>query len=63
MNKALIANSKDNFYLKYIKEVKSRFPEAVIMTDVAMDPYSSDGHDGIVRNGEIVMTPFWNGRH
>ena len=46
--------SKDNFYLKYIKEVKSRFPEAVIMTDVAMDPYSSDGHDGIVRNGEIV---------
>ena len=46
--------SKDNFYLKYIKEVKSRFPEAMIMTDVAMDPYSSDGHDGIVRNGKIV---------
>lgn len=46
--------SKDNFYLKYIKQVKSRFPEAMIMTDVAMDPYSSDGHDGIVRNGEIV---------
>ncbi len=46
--------SKDNFYLKYIKEVKSRFPEAMIMTDVAMDPYSSDGHDGIVKNGVIV---------
>lgn len=46
--------SKDNFYLKYIKEVKSRFPEAMIMTDVAMDPYSSDGHDGVVRDGKIV---------
>jgi porphobilinogen synthase len=46
--------SKDNFYLKYIKQVKSRFPEAMIMTDVAMDPYSSDGHDGVVRDGKIV---------
>ncbi len=46
--------SKNNFYLKYISEVKKRFPEAVIMTDVAMDPYSSDGHDGIVRDGKII---------
>jgi len=46
--------SKENFYLKYITEVKKRFPEALIMTDVAMDPYSSDGHDGIVRDGKIV---------
>jgi porphobilinogen synthase len=46
--------SSNNFYLKYIKEVKSRFPEAQIMTDVAMDPYSSDGHDGIVKDGKIL---------
>lgn len=46
--------SSDNFYLKYIKEVKARFPEAQIMTDVAMDPYSSDGHDGIVKDGKIL---------
>lgn len=46
--------AKENFYLKYIQEVKTRFPEAVIMTDVAMDPYSSDGHDGIVRDGKII---------
>ncbi len=46
-------NSK-NFYLKTIESIKSRFPEACIMTDVAMDPYSSDGHDGIVENGEIL---------
>lgn len=46
--------SPSNFYLKTIKEIKSKFPEACIMTDVAMDPYSSDGHDGIVENGEIL---------
>ncbi|GAA5036396.1 delta-aminolevulinic acid dehydratase [Marivirga lumbricoides] len=45
----------DFFYLKALKEIKSRFPEACIMTDVAMDPYSSDGHDGIVdENGYIL---------
>src|SRR5690606_26816835 len=35
-------------------EVKRHFPEACVITDVAMDPYSSDGHDGIVENGEIL---------
>lgn len=48
------SHNPENFYLKTIREVKSRFPEACIMTDVAMDPYSSDGHDGIVENGEIL---------
>jgi porphobilinogen synthase len=42
------------FYLKTLKEIKQRFPEACIMTDVAMDPYSSDGHDGLVKDGKIV---------
>ena len=41
-------------YLRSIKEIKTKFPEAIIMSDVAMDPYSSDGHDGIVKNGQIV---------
>jgi porphobilinogen synthase len=44
----------DFFYLKALREIKSRFPEACIMTDVAMDPYSSDGHDGLVVDGKIV---------
>jgi porphobilinogen synthase len=44
----------DFFYLKGIREIKSRFPEACIMTDVAMDPYSSDGHDGLVTDGKIL---------
>jgi porphobilinogen synthase len=42
------------FYLKALREIKKQFPEACIMTDVAMDPYSSDGHDGLVRDGRIV---------
>jgi porphobilinogen synthase len=42
------------FYLKTLKEIKKQFPEACIMTDVAMDPYSSDGHDGLVKDGKIL---------
>ncbi|MCS6968203.1 MAG: porphobilinogen synthase [Cytophagales bacterium] len=45
---------EDNVYLRTIRLVKERFPEVVLVTDVAMDPYSSDGHDGLVENGEIV---------
>ena len=44
----------DFFYLKTLREVKKQFPEACIMTDVAMDPYSSDGHDGLVKDGKIL---------
>lgn len=46
--------SPDNFYLKTAAEIKRLFPETCLISDVAMDPYSSDGHDGLVRNGEIV---------
>ena len=37
-----------------IKAIKDAVPEMVVMTDVALDPYSSFGHDGIVKDGEIV---------
>lgn len=40
-----------------IKAIKDAVPEIVVMTDVALDPYSSFGHDGIVENGEIVNDP------
>jgi porphobilinogen synthase len=46
--------NQKGLYLKSIREIKKKLPEACNMTDVAMDPYSSDGHDGIVRNGEII---------
>ncbi|MEN9303838.1 MAG: hypothetical protein RL264_2267 [Bacteroidota bacterium] len=44
----------DNFYLNAIRTIKETFPEIVLMSDVAMDPYSSDGHDGYVENGAII---------
>jgi len=45
---------EESLYLRAIREVKKEFPEACVITDVAMDPYSSDGHDGVVDNGEIL---------
>lgn len=48
------STNKNGLYLKTLALIKKKFPEVCIMTDVAMDPYSSDGHDGLVKNGEIV---------
>ena len=49
------SHNPDFFYLKALQTIKSKFPEACIMTDVAMDPYSSDGHDGLVdEDGNIL---------
>jgi porphobilinogen synthase len=52
--KATYSYSSKNFYLKAIREFKNKFPEVCLISDVAMDPYSSDGHDGYVENGKIV---------
>lgn len=46
--------SSKNYYLKTIREIKKRFPETCLISDVAMDPYSSDGHDGVYKNGKIL---------
>ena len=37
-----------------IKAIKHQAPEMIVMTDVALDPYSIYGHDGIVKDGEIL---------
>ncbi len=39
---------------RYLRALKERFPELVLCTDVALDPYSCDGHDGIVKDGRIL---------
>jgi porphobilinogen synthase len=52
--KATESLNKKGIYPSMIREIKKQFPEAVIMTDVAMDPYSIDGHDGLVKNGQIL---------
>ena len=46
--------SKDNFYLKAARNIKKKFPTSCIISDVAMDPYSIDGHDGWVEDGQIL---------
>lgn len=46
--------ASDNFYLNAIQKLKETFPHIELMSDVAMDPYSSDGHDGLVKNGKIL---------
>ena len=42
-----------NFYLKAAKKIKSKFPQICLISDVALDPYNIDGHDGFVKNGKI----------
>ncbi|MFS4459399.1 porphobilinogen synthase [Bdellovibrio sp. HCB2-146] len=37
-----------------LKMIRDKFPDVTLITDVALDPYSSDGHDGIVKNGKIL---------
>ncbi len=37
-----------------IRGIKARFPEALVITDVALDPYNADGHDGLVQDGRIL---------
>lgn len=48
------AVNPDGLMQRAVKVIKNAIPEMVVMTDVALDPYSSYGHDGIVENGEIV---------
>lgn len=38
-----------------IRELKERFPDLLLITDVAMDPYSSDGHDGLVSDDGRIL--------
>lgn len=53
-NKGTEAVNPNGLMQQSIKAIKDACPEMVVMTDVALDPYSSYGHDGIVENGEIV---------
>jgi porphobilinogen synthase len=46
--------NKDGLMQRSIKAIKDAVPEMVVMTDVALDPYSEYGHDGIVKEGKIV---------
>ena len=47
------ATKEDNFISSAIKTIKKNFPEIILIADVALDPYTDHGHDGIIINGEI----------
>lgn len=53
-SKATYSYQNDNFYLEVIATLKREFPQISLMSDVALDPYSTDGHDGVVENGRIL---------
>ncbi len=52
--KASEAVNEKSFAIRSIADIKSRFPDVVIYSDIALDPFSSDGHDGLVKNGIII---------
>ncbi len=48
------AMNQDGLYLRALQEIKQAIPDLLVITDIAMDPYSTDGHDGFVNDkGEI----------
>ena len=51
---AVEAVNPDNLLCRAIREIKKAVPDAYVITDIALDPYSSLGHDGLVVDGEIV---------
>ncbi|MCK0144212.1 porphobilinogen synthase [Arenibacter sp. F26102] len=53
-NKGKEAINPKGLMQRAIKTVKNACPEMLVMTDVALDPYSSYGHDGIVEDGKII---------
>jgi len=53
-NKGTEAINPDGLMQRAIKTVKNVCPDMLVMTDVALDPYSSFGHDGIIENGKII---------
>ena len=56
-NRGTEAINPEGLIQRAIMEIKSTVPEMVVMTDVALDPYSSYGHDGIVENNKILNDP------
>lgn len=53
-NKGTEAVNPEGLMQKSVRAIKTAVPEMLVMTDVALDPYSTFGHDGIVEDGKIV---------
>ncbi|MFL2686403.1 MAG: porphobilinogen synthase [Thermodesulfobacteriota bacterium] len=53
-SKATEALNPNGLIPKAIQKIKKKFPDLILITDIALDPYNSDGHDGILRDNEIL---------
>ena len=53
-NEGIEAVNTNGLMQRGIRAIKEAVPEIYVMSDVALDPYSSYGHDGIVKDGEII---------
>ncbi len=51
---ATYSYDENNFYLKAATKIKEQFPQICLISDVAMDPYNVDGHDGLVGQGKVL---------
>ena len=48
------STNPEGLFPSAIRRIKEQFPDVCLATDVALDPYSSDGHDGLVKDGKIL---------
>ena len=53
-NEGTLAGDRDNLVCRAVRAVKKACPELGVICDVALDPFTDHGHDGILRDGEIV---------
>jgi len=53
-SQAIESYNSNNLTCKTIRELKKRFPEMLIMSDVALDPYTDHGHDGLIAKGKVL---------
>jgi len=53
-NLGVEAYNPEGIVHRSIRMIKEKYPDAIVVTDVALDPYSDQGHDGVVENGKIL---------
>ena len=53
-SKGTEATKRDNFISRVLTSIKSKFPDMLVIADVALDPYTDHGHDGILENDKIL---------
>ena len=53
-SKGTEATKRDNFISRVLGSIKSKFPDMLVIADVALDPYTDHGHDGILENDKIL---------